>query len=48
MIAVYISSVVLQPKAAENVNNFLAVKQSLELKKPFQTSHTIHTIIAGC
>jgi len=33
MLAVYVSSVVLQPKAAENVNNSLAVKQCLELEQ---------------
>ena len=40
-------SEVLRAIAADDIKTSLAVKQCSELEKPFQTSHTDHTITAG-
>ena len=42
-----LSSEVLRAIAADDIKTSLAVKQCSELEKPFQTSHTDHTITAG-
>ena len=42
-----LSSEVLTAIAADDIKTSLAVKQCSELEKPFQTSHTNHTITAG-